>query len=807
MRDYKPEYMAVCFDSRGKTLREQKFAQYKIQRPSMPEGLISQIPLIKDVMKAFRINLFESEGYEADDIIATLAKWASQSDMDAVIVSDDKDMFQLVNKNISMLSFRDGEMRGVEQLKKKLGYEPHRIVDFIGLAGDKADNIPGVMGIGEVTARKLINEFGDLEKILKNVKKIKPEKLQMKLEENKKEALLSKELAILDLEVPLEKDLELMKVQEPDNNRLFELFKNFEFRRLAEEFSVEEKTQESEITVEALKTKADREKFAAKARKNGRFAFLLEKEDDVVKNIALSVGDAKVYILAFEAAGELKTLWEDKDVVKVTHDFKQALKDLAECCVITREKSFDVLLGNYLVNSKQASSTPSDMAWEYFRRSVSQENRLAQETDVVYESYDVILRELKKNQMLDLFENMEMPLTFVLYQMQAHGVKIDVPFLKKMSVECAAKIDKLTTQLYEQAGEEFNVNSPKQLARILFEKLKLPVIKKTKTGFSTDEGVLSRLALEHDFPSVILEYRQLAKLKSTYIDALPKLIDPKTKKIHAEFNQIGAETGRLSSRNPNLQNIPIRTELGRQIRKAIITSEKDLIMISADYSQIELRVLAHLSGDKTLMKAFETDQDVHSYTASLIFDEDEKNIDYAMRDAAKRVNFGIVYGMSAFGLSKDLKVSQPEAQGFIDRYFARYPDVKKFMDECIKSCEKQGYVKTLLNRRRYIPEINSRNNGVKQFAQRQAINTPVQGSAADLIKLAMIDVQKELARKKMASKMLMTVHDELVFEGPVSEKQQLVTLIHACMENPIKLSVPIKISVKTGKNWLEMKEI
>jgi DNA polymerase-1 len=382
-----------------------------------------------------------------------------------------------------------------------------------------------------------------------------------------------------------------------------------------------------------------------------------------------------------------------------------------------------------------------------------------------------------------------------------------VPLLKTLSKDCEKKISALEKKLYLAAGEEFNLNSPKQLSKILFEKLKLPVVKKTKTGFSTDEGVLTKLSQEHEVPRLILEYRQIAKLKSTYIDALPKMVSEQDGRIHAEFDQIGAETGRFASRNPNLQNIPIRTELGREIRKAFVPSDKNHVLVSADYSQIELRILAHLSGDKGLIKAFEDDLDIHRLTASVIFDISEDKVSYHMRDTAKRVNFGIIYGMSSFGLAKDLNITTSEAQAFIDTYFARYPKVKEFLDRSIKACEKSGYATTILNRRRYIPDINSHNIAVRQFAQRQAINTPVQGSAADLMKLAMIHVQRQMEEKKFASTMIMTVHDELVFDAVKSEREELIKLVRREMETPLALSVPIKVSVKLGANWLEAEEV
>jgi DNA polymerase-1 len=453
-------------------------------------------------------------------------------------------------------------------------------------------------------------------------------------------------------------------------------------------------------------------------------------------------------------------------------------------------ETFDVLLAGYLLSSNNSAFSPTELAWTYFNITLSDEHRTVQETDIVFKLYDVLKSKLKEQELADLYEKIERPLAYVLFKMETCGVKLDEAHLKNLSKHCQDKIDELTIKLYALAGEEFNINSPKQLGVILFEKLSLPTARRTKTGYSTDEEVLLKLSEIHEFPSLILEYRQLAKLKSTYIDALPKLINPQTGRIHAEFNQIGAETGRLSSRHPNLQNIPIRTELGRQVRKAIIPSE-GMVMLSADYSQIELRILAHLSADESLLEAFNRDQDIHNYTASLIFDIDPAKVDYAMRDTAKRVNFGIVYGMSGFGLSKDLGISQKEAQEFIDRYFRRYPKVKVFMDRQIEHCQKNGYVLTLLNRRRYIPDINSKNNSVRQFAERQAINTPVQGSAADMMKLAMINVHNEIEKLKLRSRMLITVHDELVFDLLPDEQETMLPLVKNVMEktNNMYLSI------------------
>ena len=810
LREYRPAYMAVCFDSPGKTHRQQKFAEYKIQRPPMPDDLRGQIPIIKDVIRAFNITIFEKDGYEADDIIATISNKTAKEDRDVVIVSDDKDMYQLAASNVKYFNSKSGTILGTKELKDKLGFAPQRIADFIGLAGDNSDNIPGVVGIGAVNARQLINEHGNLEAILKHFEMIKEPKGKEKLVIDQREAaLFSKELAILDKDVPLDYDLSKLRVKAPDSHQLFDIFQELEFRKLAEEFSSQEPVEK--VDVQAIKKKTDLKAFIQSAERSGKFAFLIDgKEQDGLfadGSMYVTAGKGNIYSLPINEISALKPIFENKKILKVTYNIKEMLKSLSRQKIAVYGEIFDVMLAGYLLGASQSSFDLTNLAWNYLRFSIPEEQKAAGEVKAIEQLHSLLSKELKEKSLMPLFEDIEMPLAQVLFEVEENGVNLDLPLLKKLSSSCAKKINELTATLYTMAGEEFNLNSPKQLSRILFDQLKLPVIKKTKTGFSTNEAVLTILGEQHPLPSLILEYRQLTKLKSTYIDALPKLINARTGRLHAQFNQTGTETGRLSSSNPNLQNIPIRTELGKQIRKAIIPSGKDLVMIAADYSQIELRILAHLSGDETLIKAFKDGEDIHAFTASLIFDVKEKDVTGEMRNSAKRVNFGIIYGISAFGLSNDLKVTQQEAQNFIDKYFQRYPAVKKFMDDEIKKCEKLGYVLTVLNRRRYIPEIKSSNGAMKQFAQRQAINTPVQGSAADLIKLAMINIQKEIKARKLKVKMISTVHDELVFEAPPNEEKEIINLVRDKMANAVKLSVPIEVSVKVGKNWLEMEEV
>ncbi len=809
LKDYNPEYMAICFDLGRKTHRQEKFAEYKIQRPSMPDDLVSQIPIIKDVLSAYKLSVFEKEGYEADDLIATLAKKASSEGCEVVIVSDDKDMLQLLNEKVCVFSARKEMMIDEEKAQEDLGFNPQKMIDFIGLAGDSSDNIPGVKGIGKVSAKQLINEFGTLEGVYENVENVKSKSVRAKLIDGKDSAYLSKELAVLEYDVPIEFTMNDLRVQDPDKDQLKTFFRDLDFRRFFDELNKDSDTDE-QIVLTCLKTSKDKDALLKQINKEKKIAFFVQENEDIVpefaSGITFSCDGKDVYFLPTEEMSLLEEIFSSKDIVKITHNIKEAFPVLLKNGINIEGNIFDSMLAGYLLSPSQSSFDFASLAWEHLKKAVSDKEGVARKAVILCSLYEKLIKELKEKELCDLFEKFELPLALVLSVMETEGVNIDKKCLAKLSVDCDKRITELHDRLFELSGESFNLNSPKQLSKVLFEKLKLPVIKKTKTGFSTNEEVLKKLSSQHPLPALILDYRQLAKLKSTYIDALPKLINADTGHVHTSFNQTGTETGRLSSNNPNLQNIPIRTEFGRQIRKAFIPHDSRDLLISADYSQIELRFLAHLSEDENLIKAFHEGIDIHSFTAALIFDVEEDDIDYQKRAVAKRVNFGITYGMSAFGLAKDLEISIMEAQTFIDKYFLRYPKVKSFMDNEIKKAEDNGYVLTMFNRRRYIPEINSNNMGVRQFAQRQAINTPVQGSAADLIKLAMINVYNEMQSKKLSSTMIITVHDELVFNVKEDEKDLMKKLIRDKMENAVQLSVPIQVTVKSGKNWLELKE-
>lgn len=810
LRDCKPDYIAACFDVGKKTHRQEKFAEYKIHRPSMPDDLISQIPLIKELVLAYNIPTFELEGFEADDVIATIARKLADKDHEVVIVSGDKDMIQLVKGPIKIFDYRNDELMDAVKIKEKFGFDCENIVDFLALAGDSTDNIPGVSGIGKVTATQLVKDYGTVENIYKNLSGIKSEKLRQKLEEQKDIAFLSKELALLDDKVPVEFDLKTIKYISPDEKRLLSFFERMEFRKFAEELGVKAAEGVKCKTV-ALSSKKDIKELCQEIAKKKQFAFFinLSEEPDLTKKTqaALTIDGEDVFCVSFDSLSEFKEIFENSDIKMVCCDIKAHLKALSEMDLEVKNEVFDVMLAAYLLEPAQAAKDIGTLCWRYLKISVAPDGPVAEKASALLKLYALMSKELKERSLDKLFSEVEVPLAYVLFRMEQQGVAIDIPFLKKLSKETNKEIDLLVKKIYKMAGEEFNLNSPKQLGHVLFENLNLPVIKKTKTGYSTDEDVLNKLALKYELPKEILNYRQLSKITSTYIDALPKLVDEKTNRIHATFDQAGTETGRLSSRNPNLQNIPIRTEFGRQIRKAFIAKDKNHFLLSADYSQVELRILGHLSKDKNLIQAFKDDEDIHTATAASIFGVKEKDVTNDMRNVAKRINFSIIYGVSAFGLSKDLGVTQKEAQEFIDKYFLRYPGVSAFMQEQIQKAEENGFVTTLLNRRRYMPEIRSENVGLRQFAQRQAINTPVQGTAADLIKVAMINVQKKIEEEKLLSAMTITVHDELVFDIVKSEKEEMIKMIRHEMEAPLKLSVPIKVSLKAGNNWLEMEGI
>jgi len=770
LKDKKPHYMAVCFDVSRKTFRSEKFADYKIQRPPMPDGLSSQIPLIKQVVSAYGLAIFEKAGFEADDILATLSKSAKSLGMPVTIVSSDKDILQLVDdKTIVFSPYKDsGVLYDTEKVRERFGVGPMQITDIIALMGDDVDNIPGVKGIGEKTASSLVAQFGSVENLLKDPEKIKQEKVKKLILENKEIIKLSRELAVLDDNVDLEFSADKVKIGTPDTKELYRIFKALEFRKLLKELPQEEPS-EPDVPVEIGKDE---------------FIVLLEKAQDYKK-----------------------TILKDPKVKKIGHDLKKIKVALGEEGTDIEGLYFDTMIASYLLNPTRANYSLEDAAFDYLHETLSDTQDTAKAENIIARLEPKLEKELIEKGLIKLFRELEMPLVEVLSEMELYGIKIDTALLKKLSIDIDARLVKLIENVYKLSGEEFNINSPKQLREILFEKLKLPVVKKTKTGASTDEEVLHKLASKHKLPALLLEYRQLTKLKNTYIDALPELIDKRTGRIHTSFNQTGTETGRLSSSNPNLQNIPVKTDIGRNIRKAIIAEGKDYYLISCDYSQVELRILAYLSKDEKLITAFKENKDIHKATAASIYGVEESDVDESMREVAKRVNFGIIYGQSSYGLSRDLNISPAQAQDFIDAYFLKYPQVQGYISSQIAKAEELGFVTTILGRRRYLPEINNKNMNIRSFAQRQAMNTPIQGSAADMIKLAMISIQNEIRIRNLKSRMIMQIHDELVFEAHKDELKELTDFVKTKMENVFEFDVPIKVDIKQGRNWLEMEPV
>ncbi|MGE5307820.1 MAG: DNA polymerase I [Deltaproteobacteria bacterium] len=801
IRKQKPAYLAVCFDVSKKTFRSEKFAQYKMNRKPMPDGLSGQIPVIKDVVRAYGLKIFEKEGYEADDVIACLAEKASKKGMASVVISADKDLLQLVSKDVSVLNpqktAKEGETVYDEaKVCERFGIEPKQIPDYIALVGDAVDNIPGIKGVTEKRAVELVREYGSVEKLIGQAADLKPEKLRAAVIANAEQIRLNKELARLSTDVDLEFVPDELKVGAPDSVKLFTLFKELEFKNLLKDLEVPE--EKEDIRVEEL-------------------------SDEDLKGFLCHGDELALYgtgteDMLFSAKGKffkvpaidknLRSALADPSIKKTGHDLKKLRFALARQGIPLEGLGFDVKIAAYLLNPSKGDYGLAEIAWErtgkfYKAESLDAKTGLALITRIK----PPLEAELREKELYPLFVDTEMPLVGVLSDMEIEGIKLDLKLLENLSQELTKRLDQLVSQIHSMAGEEFNINSPMQLREVLFERLKLPVYKRTKTGPSTDEEVLNKLADKHEIVALLLEYRQLSKLKNTYIDALPALVDQVDGKVHTSFNQTGTETGRLSSSNPNLQNIPVKTDLGRSIRASVIPFDKKSVILACDYSQIELRILAHMSQDATLLDAFEHDKDIHRITAALVNGVEEKDVTPQMRDMAKAVNFGIVYGSTSFGLSKGLGISIEKAQQFIDAYFARYPGVQEWIREEIEAAERQGYVTTILGRRRYLPEICSSNINIRQLAQRQAMNTPIQGSASDLIKCAMIQVQEQMKKKGFKGRMLLQIHDELLFTVPKDELDDLAAMVKDRMENVLKLKVPVKVDVCVGPDWCNLKDI
>jgi DNA polymerase-1 len=839
MREKKPDYFAIVFDSPGPTHRHEMYEEYKAHRPGMPDDLKSQIPHIKEIIDAFRIKTIEMPGYEADDLLGTLAKNAEKEKLDVYIVTGDKDMCQSVSPRVRLYDSMKEKITEEKDVIERFGVGPSQFPEIIALMGDASDNIPGVPGIGAKTAVKLLKEFGTLETLIRNQDQVKNARTRQAIADNIENIKLSLELATIHSDIPLDISIGDMKVVEPDWEKLREHFRQFNFSRLIRLIPDKASPQQDKTEYIPVLDKKILETILSTAK--GELSIDTETTStspmtaDLV-GISLSVTpDIAYYIpITHEYPGvpdqlskkyvieKTKEILEDPGIRKIGHNIKYDLIILKNEGIDMQGITFDTMLASYLLNPNKPNHNLTDVSMEYlgikklsFKDVVTKDKRDFREVPVDeaarYSGEDAAVTlslkkylepELKKEGADKLFNDMEIPLIGVLADMEMAGVKIDLELMKSFSKKMAKELLSIEKRIYFIAGEEFNINSPKQLQVILFERLGLRPVKKTKTGYSTNVDVLEQLALEHELPQEIIEYRTLSKLKSTYVDALPRLVNTGTGRLHTSFNQTVTATGRLSSSDPNLQNIPIRGEWGKRIREAFI-AEKGNLLLSSDYSQIELRILAHMSGDKSLVEVFQNDGDIHTMTACELFGVSDNDVTDEMRRTAKTVNFGIIYGISPYGLSRQLKIGIDEAKSYIDTYFARHSGVRDYMDTLINNALKSGYVATIFNRKRAIPELKSSNRNLRQLGERLATNSPVQGSAADVIKISMINISNRLEQEKLESKMLLQVHDELLFEVPEKEKEVMIRLVREEMEHAVKLEVPLKVDMGMGSNWAE----
>lgn len=888
----RPDHLAVCFDKGGSVDRVEMFEAYKANRDETPEAIRTAIPYIHDILKAMHIPIMVKEGYEADDVIGTLSRQAEKEGYKTYMVTPDKDFAQLVTENVLMYrpkSFGGGyETWGIEEVKQKFEVErPEQVIDFLGMMGDSSDNIPGLPGVGEKTAKKFIKEYGSMENLLANTHELKG-KMKENIEANKELGMLSKQLATIMLDVPVDFNAEDFELNHPDTEKVTEIFQELEFRQLLTNFlktfqqdTVPEQSNNDQIVQPKVTEQkqagagqfslfdADGDSAATTAvgRKNihsvphfyqtvesgmatNIFIKTLLKQTSVcfdtettslnpldaqLVGIAFSWEVGKGYYLPFpeefekakQLLEELRPFFENESIEKIGQNLKYDIKVLAKYQIEVKGKLFDTMLAHYLINPDMRHNmdvlaetylnyTPVSITELIGKKGKNQGSMrdvpLEQQTEYAVEDADITLqlkehfeKELGEANTQKLFDDIEIPLLRVLAAMELEGVNLDVKFLNSLSEQLNSDIATLEKSIYEAAGETFNIASPKQLGDVLFDKLKLvDKPKKTKTGqYATGEEILSYLAKDHPIVQYILDYRGLTKLKSTYVDALPNQVEPSTGRVHTDYMQTVAATGRLSSNNPNLQNIPIRTERGRQVRKAFIPRNKDYTLLAADYSQIELRIIAALSEEDNMIEAFKNGEDIHASTASKVFNVPINEVTREQRSNAKTVNFGIIYGVSAFGLSNQTDLSRSEAKDLIDTYYETYPKLKAYINKQIAFARENGYVQTVLGRRRYLNDINSRNQVVRGAAERNAVNAPIQGSAADIIKIAMINIFDKLNKGNFKSKMLLQVHDELVFDAYKPELDQLKVMVKTEMEQAFKLNVPLLVDLGEGNNWLE----
>ncbi len=816
INDYKPDSLAVAFDKKAPTFRHKAYEAYKGTRQKAPEELVPQFDLIREALEHMGITIYEIDGYEADDILGTISKACGNPLQDILLVTGDKDALQLVSDFTNVLLTKKGisvlHSYDEEEVKKEYELTPTQLIDMKGLMGDSSDNIPGVPGIGPKTAIKLLKEYGTLENVLDNVENMKG-KLKENLTIYRQHALLSKDLATIRLDVPIDCSLMADPLNITKTPALKDFLLELEFNSIIEKLGLSQiESHPQPDPVEEEKTYYDINDLDAL---NSLLENLMKQKQVALtlgREILLSWEKNHIYRINFkedllgsgldyyDTLHILKPFFEKEEIKKVTHDAKRLILELDRNDIVLKGLDFDTLIGAYLLEPTRSKYEPEQLLYDY----AGVDTMAADSSDMLKLS-NIMKEQLKAADMADLYLQIEHPLIRVLADMEITGFKVDKAILQQLDTEFTAEVKRLTDEIIELAGETFNINSPKQLGEILFEKLHLPVQKRTKTGYSTDIEVLENLKGMHPIIEKIIDYRQVMKLKSTYIDGLLSVIRPEDGRIHSSFNQAVTATGRISSTEPNLQNIPVREEMGRRIRKVFVASDENHILVDADYSQIELRVLAHISGDPTFIDAFVRNQDIHRRTASEIFGVPMDQVTDEQRSSAKAVNFGIVYGISDFGLARNLNISRAKAKVYIENYLNRYPKVREYMERVVEEGKKNGYVTTLFHRRRDLPELKSRNYNIRSFGERIALNMPIQGTAADIIKKAMINVYNELRRRGLRSRLILQVHDELIIDAYKPELEEVKELVKDQMENAIQLSVPLVVDIGIGSNWYDAK--
>ena len=821
--EIQPECIMAAFDLKAPTLRQKEDAEYKAGRTKMPPELGEQFPIIKDLLKAMGIKVFEIEGFEADDIIGTVSKFAENNETEVYIVTGDKDALQLASDNTKVLITKKGvsELATYDEKSfiEEFGVTPTQFIDVKGLMGDKSDNIPGVTGVGEKTAFKLIKEYGCIEEVLNNIDNISGKKIKENLTNDREQAISSKKLATIMREVPLELTLEDIHTSLPKNtNELKRILIELELKGILSKFKSEEGKEEVKIKVKNIESIDEFKEVLLDQKERIYIDYTLNNESRYSKlDLEYLIFGAKDLgtLINFKKLKEedekqaidlLKSIMENKYIKKVIHDGKNLVTFLNKHNIKIKGFDFDTAIAAYLIDSSKSKYEILDLVNTYLGEDLNGEgiDLKSMLSTYIPELYETLKKKIHDEEMDKLYYEIEHPLIYVLSSMESSGFNVNSEMLDELAVKFKGEIETTQAEIYELAEEEFNISSPKQLGKILFEKLDLPVIKKTKTGYSTNQEVLEKLEDKHPIISKIMYYRQITKINSTYVEGLKNVID-EDGKIHSNFNQTVTTTGRLSSTEPNLQNIPVRHEMGKEIRRVFIPMEKDDVLVSGDYSQIELRVLAHIADDENMIDAFKHHSDIHTKTASEVFKVPVNEVTSLMRSRAKAVNFGIVYGISDFSLAQDLKITKKEASEYMSIYFERYPKIKVYLENVVEEAKEKGYVLTILNRRRFIPEIKSSNKIVKALGDRLAMNAPIQGSAADIIKLAMVNVYNKLKEKNLKSELILQVHDELILNVKQNELEEVKNLLVEEMENAVKLSVALDVDINTGSTWYDAK--